>query len=228
MTYSLYEIYGFIADVGMGPVTPVTSHLKKILHMHLSTTKQLQLSEYVRREEITHALRMMPQDGTSVVSMKTYIEVVIANILSRLVFKKRMMEVKGEGNEGSQEQDEVRKFREIAHEIHLCVVQKSLGDFIPMFKWIDIQGFKNRLRTLRKKMDAFMSGIVSEHVMHRRNGTVVEEDMVDVLLEQMEDKSLNFNISTQNVNDALWVRKTSYPTAAIYKKSAISIQNLLF
>ena len=188
----------------MGPETPTSIHLKKMLHIHLSTTKQLKESQSVRSEEIDHLLRVIPQDGTTVVPVRTYIEVVVSNILCRMILKKRMMAVAG----AEDEIEEVRKFRELADEIHACVVNKTLGDFIPIFKYIDIQGSRARFRTLKKKMDAFASLIVSEHLVQRKNGTSYEKDMVDVLLDQMEDKTSKVNITYENVYGVLWVRMT--------------------
>ncbi|KAG0597782.1 hypothetical protein M758_12G020200 [Ceratodon purpureus] len=177
--------------------------MKKILHTQLSSAKQLQLSECVRAEEITHMLRMFPQDGTTVVPVRTYLEVVVTNILSRMVLKKRLLAVAQKGEKG-QEFEIVRKFKSIVDEIAECSLHINPGDFIPVFNWIDIQGFRKRVRNLKKQMDAFMADIVSEHRELRKSGAVHDKDMVDVFLDQMEDKSLRFDVTEQSIYSALW------------------------
>lgn len=188
--------------------------MKKILHMQLSTTRQLQLTVNVRTEELATLLRGMPHDGATVVPVSTYIEVAVTNILSRLVLKKRFMAV-APGQEvlcTEQELKQVRNFKEITDDIAKYAQIINPGDFIPFFKWIDFQGFQRPFRDLRARMDAFMSKIISEHVEQRKSGSLsmkdmgVEKDMADVLLDQMEDDALRFDITDNHVNGTLWVR----------------------
>jgi hypothetical protein len=151
----------------------------------------------------------MPQDGRTVVSVRTYLEVVVTNILSRMILKKRFSAVAGKGAAGTDESElqEVRNFRVLAEEIAVCSLHMDPGDFIPIFKWLDIQGFRRRLRNLRKRMDVFVNNIISEHLEQRRSGLAYEKDMVDVLLDQMEDTAADkFDISEKHINGLLWVR----------------------
>jgi len=55
-------------DIVMASDSPVRRHFKKILHLQLSTSKQLQLAVNVRMEEIAHVMCMIPQDGVTVVA----------------------------------------------------------------------------------------------------------------------------------------------------------------
>jgi len=181
--------------------------LKKILHMQLSTTKQLQLSETMRLEEIGRVLHMIPKDGATVVLVKTYIEVVVTNILSFMVLKKRFKAVADIGdNHDNQELEQVRNFRGISDDIVKLAQVIYPGDFISFIKWIDFQGFQRYLKDLRTRMDAFMSTIIAEHVVQRKNGSFHIKDMVDVLLDQMEDETLQFDMSYANIDNTLWVR----------------------
>ena len=173
--------------------------------MQLSTSKQIKSSQRVRTEEINHALRVIPQDGTTVVPVRMYINVVVTNILSRMVLKKPMAVVGG-GDLRGLELEQVKRFRELADEIHRSIVSKHPGDFIPVLKWFDMGGLTKRLQNLKKKMDAFMSKIVSEHLEQRQSGSSFEKSMADVLLDQMEDTASKVNITDQHVNNVLWVR----------------------
>jgi len=53
-------------------------------------------------------------------------------------------------------------------------------------------------------MDVFMSQIISEHIVQRKSGSIFVKDMVDVLLDEMEDETLQFDITNDNVNSTLW------------------------
>lgn len=165
----------------------------------------------MRIEEIAHLLHVMPQDGATIVRVKNYIEVVITNIMSRMVLKKRFLEVAREENQGLELQ-QVRNFKEIADEVTSCGLQVEPRDFIFVFKWIDITGCLKKIPKLKQRMNDFMSKIISEHLVQRENNMVSEKDMVDVLLDQMEDETLPFNITKQNVISVTWVR-ANFPIA---------------
>jgi hypothetical protein len=184
--------------------------LKKLLRVTLSATRTLQLSEGMRTEEIANVLRVMPQDGRTVVPVRTYIEVVVTNILSRMVLKKRFGAVAGktvdapvEGNEVEQ----VRNFAELIQEIAEASFRLDAGDFVPALRRIDLLGFRRHLRHLKKRMDVFVSKIISEHLEQRQKSSAVyEKDMVDALLDEMEDTTSRFGISNEHISSLLWVR----------------------
>jgi hypothetical protein len=184
--------------------------LKKLLRVTLSATRTLQLSEGMRTEEIANVLRVMPQDGRTVVPVRTYIEVVVTNILSRMVLKKRFGAVAGktvdapvEGNEVEQ----VRNFADLIQEVRDVSFRLDAGDFVPALRRIDLLGFRRHLRHLKKRMDVFMSKIISEHLEQRQKSSAVyEKDMVDALLDEMEDTTSRFGISNEHISSLLWVR----------------------
>jgi len=186
--------------------SPVRLQLKKILHIQLSTNKQLQLATNVRTEEIGHVMRVIPQNGVAIAPVKNYIEVAITNIMSRMILKRRFMLVASGEKHDEHELKQVSNFRNFLMDIAKYSQVINPGDFIPIFKWIDIFGLERKMRELREKMDAFMSPIISEHVVQRKSGSTFVKDMVDVLLDQMEDETLQFNITNDNANSTLWVR----------------------
>jgi len=173
--------------------------------MQLSTTKQLQETANVRTEEIVHLLRVIPQDGATVVPVRTYIEVAITNIISRMVIKRRFLETTGE-KDAELELEQVRNFKEIADTVASLVVQIDPGDFMPIYKWLDIHGFQKKIMELKKRMDEIMSKIIAEHLAQRKSDVAYENDMAHLLLDQMEDYTLRFDVTKENVRGTLWVR----------------------
>jgi len=180
--------------------------LKKILHIQLSTNKQLQLAANVRTEEIAHVMHVIPQDGVTVVPVRSYIEVAVTNIISRMILKKRFMAVASGKKHNEGELEQVSSFQKILADNIKYSQNINPGDFIPMFKWMDVFGIERQMRELRERMDAFMSPIISEHVVQQKSGSNFVKDMVDVLLDQMEDETLQFDITNDNVRSTLWVR----------------------
>jgi len=157
-------------------------------------------------EEITHVMRMIPQDGVTTVPVRSYIEVAITNIMSRMILKRRFMAMAPGKIHDDQEIEQVSSFSKILTDIAMSANRINPGDFIPMFKWMDVFGIERQMRELKERMDAFMSPIISEHVVQRKSGSIFVKDMADVLLDQMEDETLQFDITRDNVNSTLWVR----------------------
>jgi len=186
--------------------SPVRLHLKKILHLQLSTNKQLRLAANVRTNEITHVMREIPQDGVTMVPVRSYIEVAITNIMSHVILKRHFMAVASRNKDDEEEFKQVSNFRKILMDIAEYSQTINPGDFMPIFKWMDAFGLERRMRELRERMDAFMSPIISEHVVQRKSGSIYVKDMADVLLDQMEDETLQFDITNDNVRSTLWVR----------------------
>ncbi|KAG0567788.1 hypothetical protein KC19_7G160900 [Ceratodon purpureus] len=196
-----------LEDVTFQCDTPARLHLKKILHIQLNTAKQLKNTASLRAVEIAHMLRMIPQDGKTAVSVRNYVDVVVTNILSFMILKKRFMAVgalhAGQGDELA-ELEQVRQFRLLMEGIAKFSLENDYGDFIPIFKLIDIQGIRSRMWSIREQMDAFASKIVFEHLEQRKSCSLHEKDMVHVLLDQMEDDTLGFKITNQMVSSAVW------------------------
>jgi len=190
-------------DIVMVSDSPVRLHLKKTLHLQLSTSKQLQLATNVRTEEIAHVMRVIPQDGVTAVSVRNHIEVAITNIMSHVILKRRFMEVASGKKHDEQEFKQVSIFRKILRDIAEYSQTINPGDFIPIFKWMDIFGLEKQMQELRERMDAFMSPIISDHIVQRKSGSTSIKDMADVLLDQMEDETFQFDINNDNVRSTL-------------------------
>jgi len=191
-------------DIATMSDSPLRLHLKKILHIQLSTNKQLQLATNMRTEEIAHVMRVIPQDGVTPVPVRSHIEVAVTNIMSRVILKRRFMVVSSGKKHDEQDLEQVSNFRKILMDIAKYAQIINPGDFIPIFKWMDIFGLEKQMREVKERMDAFMSPIISEHIVERKSGSTFTKDMVDVLLDEMEDEKSQFDITNDNVSSTLW------------------------
>jgi len=62
------------------------------------------------------------------------------------------------------------------------------------------------MKELKKRMDPFLSPILSEHVVQWKTSSIFVKDMTNVFLEQMDDKTLQIDITNDNIRSTLWVR----------------------
>ncbi|GLJ22376.1 hypothetical protein SUGI_0421200 [Cryptomeria japonica] len=78
--------------------------------------------------------------------------------------------------------EEVKK---MASEVAATVGAVNIGDFIPYFDWLDLQGVKRRMKKVHESFDQVISKIIEEHQQRRREFRKESDtkDIIDVLLE---------------------------------------------
>lgn len=52
-------------------------------------------------------------------------------------------------------------------------------------------------------MDACISPIMFEHIVQWKRGSIFIKDMANVLIDQMDDETLQFDMTNENVNSTL-------------------------
>lgn len=188
----------FPQDVTFSDIHPASRHLRKVLHLQLTSGRRIEESEHVRADEIAQIVRSIPGNADEVVDVKGSLEVMTANILTRLIISKRF---KGRSAMSRSEEKELKDFVEITEEIGICLGIPNPRDVIPAFKWIDLNGLDRRLKNLRRHMESFLSKIIAER-RHRRSETDAEEDLLDVLLDSMDQQEINQEAVTSMVWEA--------------------------
>lgn len=192
---------GFV-DVTFSDIAPASRHLRKILHSQITSGRRIEESEHIRADEIAQMVRSIPGHTDEVVNLKGIVEVMTANILTRLIISKRFL---GRSAMGESEEKELKDFVEITEEIGLCLGTPNLRDVIPAFKWIDHNGLDRRFKSLRRHMESFLSKIIAEH-RQRSSDATPEKDLLDVLLEQMDQQE----ITEEVVTSIVWVNPKPY------------------
>ena len=190
-----------LSDVIVHDITPVNRHLKKILVSELMSAKRLESSKYIRTEETAYMLSSIAQESNRPIRVKTHINIMSTNIVSRMVLNKRFL--------GGEEQSDVSKIHEfmgIVEEMTFCMGAIHLQDvfnFIP--QWFDPQGLDTRFRKLRTRMDVFYRNVIDEHRENRRKNPVSEgeETLLDVLLKQLNHPE--YGVTEEHINGVIWV-----------------------
>jgi len=134
-------------------------------------------------------------------SVKDEVEVVITNVnnnlgksvnIGELVFNltKNIIYRAAFGSCSKEGQDE---FISILQEFSKLFGAFNIADFVPCLKWVDPQGFNDRLVKARGALDGFIDKIFDEHVEKKRNVSDdcgdEDSDMVDELLAFYSDEA---------------------------------------
>lgn len=151
-------------------------------------------------------LRAIAQED-GLVNVKAQLNVMIANVVTRMVLNKRSM---GVIKDDTVDLAEAQEFRETVEEIERHLGAFDISDYVPAFARWDLQGYQKRSKQLHKHIDKLIAKIMAEHRARRQFGPVPEcdQDMVDVLLEKLEGDgtSTKHQLTEDNVKGLINVR----------------------
>lgn len=86
--------------------------------------------------------------------------------------------------------EEARRLRDVIKEISsfgLGSKESNLGDHVPLFRWIDYNGYQKRLREVGKKMDELFQGLIDEH-RYKKERLERTNTLIDHLLESQKSQ----------------------------------------
>ncbi|KAL6569637.1 hypothetical protein OROMI_014151 [Orobanche minor] len=169
-------------DVALAPVGPKWKRLRRICMEHLLTTKRLDSFASRRAEEAQHLVRdvwAMSRHGAAV-NLREVLGAFSMNNVTRMLLGKQYF-----GADESAGPQEAMEFMHITHELFWLLGLIYLGDYLPIWRWIDPFGCEKRMREVEKRVDDFHAKIIEQHRKKRRenDGEVSDDvDFVDVLL----------------------------------------------
>lgn len=173
-------------DVALAPLGPQWKRMRRICMEHLLTTKRLESFAKHRADEAQHLVRdvcAMAQTGKAV-NLREVLGGWSMNNVTRMLLGKQYF---GAGSAGPQE---AMEFMHITHELFWLLGLIYLGDYLPIWRWVDPYGCEKKMREVEKRVDDFHSKILEEHrrVREEKSKPIVGEedgaemDFVDVLL----------------------------------------------
>nr|PNR52792.1 hypothetical protein PHYPA_009167 [Physcomitrium patens] len=194
----------FPHDVTFADLTPESNYLRKFIRLHLTTARSIEAFQHIRVDEMLQMVRSIvasPRDV--VVNLRTSLEVMTANVLTRSIIGKRFM---GRTGLSESEKKEIMEFIHIAAEIGECLGAKNPGDLIPALKLVDWNGLDQRMKNLRRKMATFLANIVRERREKSSLGTSNPpgKEMLGVLLDEMENAAAGEKITEDILNTIIW------------------------
>lgn len=169
-------------DVALAPLGPKWKRLRRICMEHLLTTKRLESFSGHRADEAQHLVKnvwAMAQKGEQV-NLREVLGAFSMNNVTRMLLGKQYFGVESGGPQ------EATEFMHITHELFWLLGLIYLGDYLPVWRWVDPFGCERRMRDVEKRVDDFHSKIIEEHRKRKENnGGGNDEgqmDFVDVLL----------------------------------------------
>lgn len=170
--------------------------MKKVIMSELLGGRTLDLLLPVRRDEISRLMEYFKEKAKARQSVDVGGELirVMNNVISCMLMSERC-------SEGEDEAGDVRK---LVKDIAELTGKFNLSDYVWFCKNLDLQGFKKRLKGVRDRFDTMTERIIEEHEVARRekkkNGSDREvKDLLDILLDIAEDKSLEMKLSKENI-----------------------------
>ncbi|XP_057979461.1 cytochrome P450 703A2 [Malania oleifera] len=179
---AVHLAYG-CGDVALAPLGPNWKRMRRICMEHLLTTKRLESFAIHRADEAQHLVRdvwAQAQMGRPV-NLREVLGAFSMNNVTRMLLGKQYFGVKTGGPE------EAMEFMHITHELFWLLGVIYLGDYLPVWRWVDPFGCEKKMREVEERVDNFHMKIIEEHRRKRSEGKEGEEnggemDFVDVLL----------------------------------------------
>ncbi|XVF08812.1 hypothetical protein REPUB_Repub07fG0035600 [Reevesia pubescens] len=181
-------------DVSSAPYGEYWRQLKSICVLHLLSNKRVQSYRAVREEETALAIEKIKKSSSSAlpINLSELFATLTNNVICRVALGRKY----SEGEDGN-------KFKKLLSEFVELLGGLNIGDYIPSLAFVShVNGFNARAEKVAKKFDAFLDGVVEEHMdRHKKepnNYTGLrgedQKDFVDVLLEIQRENKVGFPI----------------------------------
>ncbi|KAF9625255.1 hypothetical protein IFM89_020841 [Coptis chinensis] len=185
---AVHLAYG-CGDVALAPLGPHWKRMRRICMEHLLTTKRLESYAEQRAQEARHLVRDVWSNvqAGEVVNLRKLLGAFSMNNVTRMLLGKQYFGVESAGP------DEAMEFMNVTHELFWLLGIIYLGDYLPIWRWLDPFGWEKKMRDVEKRIDEFHMRIIEEHRKvqshleekcdkHDQNFKEGTRDFVDVLL----------------------------------------------
>jgi len=179
---AIHLAYG-CGDVALAPLGPHWKHMRRICMEHLLTTKRLESFSRHRQEEAQHLVKdvFAQANSENPINLREVLGAFSMNNVTRMLLGKQYFGSKSAGPQ------EAMEFMHITHELFWLLGVIYLGDYLPLWRWIDPHGCEKKMREVEKRVDDFHSKILEEHRKARKDKKGIgkgdeELDFVDILL----------------------------------------------
>ncbi|XP_057429813.1 isoflavone 3'-hydroxylase-like [Lotus japonicus] len=167
-------------------------NLRRITTIDVLSNHRLNSFLAIRTDEANRLVQKLSQDITTAGSGSGFAKVELRCRLTEMSFNAVMRMISGKRYYGDDtdatDVEEARQFREIVSEMHSLMGANNKGDFLPLLRLFDFDGLEKRLKSIAKRADAFLQGLIEEHRSgkHRRGGG--HDSMIEHLLKLQESQ----------------------------------------
>ncbi|XP_030442291.1 geraniol 8-hydroxylase-like [Syzygium oleosum] len=170
------------------PVSPLFRNLRKIYNSHLLSSKKLDSNRHLRSKKVQELVAYVGKcaHNGDVVDIGEAAFRTTLNSLSNTVFSLDMTDPSTSAKE----------LKEVMWQIMAEVGKPNIADYFPVLKKIDPQGSKQRTELHFSKMLDIFDGLIKQRLQLRTQpGATTSNDVLDALLDVVEDKSEDLDIS---------------------------------
>ncbi|MCD7463551.1 hypothetical protein HAX54_050850 [Datura stramonium] len=177
---AVHLAYG-CGDVALAPLGPKWKRMRRICMEHLLTTKRLESFAKHRTDEAQSLVKDVwaQAEKGQTVNLREILGGFSMNNVTRMLLGKQYFGLESAGPQ------EAMEFMHVTHELFWLLGVIYLGDYLPLWRWIDPYGCEKKMRQVEKRIDYFHMKIIEEHRKKKGKNDNIDEgemDFVDVLL----------------------------------------------
>ncbi|KAK8999571.1 hypothetical protein V6N11_070732 [Hibiscus sabdariffa] len=153
-------------SLGLSPYGDHWRNLRRISKHELLSPNQLKLTSGIRTHEVRSFLKAL-YDASS---RDAFVKVELKPMLTNLVFNMVLRMITGKqvnGDNMRRSKGEEARFQKLIEELFEIGASGYLGDFLPLFQWIDFQGYKKNVVRLSTEINEFLQGLIDDHRRRR-------------------------------------------------------------
>ncbi|KAK4364176.1 hypothetical protein RND71_015534 [Anisodus tanguticus] len=150
---------------------------------HLLTTKRLESFVKHRADEAQSLVKDVwaKAQKAQIVNLREILGAFSMNNVTRMLLGKQYFGLESAGPQ------EAMEFMHVTHELFWLLGLIYLGDYLPLWRWIDPYGCEKKMRDVEKRIDDFHMRIIEEHRNKKGKNNNIDDDegemdFVDVLL----------------------------------------------
>lgn len=129
---------------------------RRLATLEFLSVNRLNMYTSVRRDELCLLLKnLYEKSPQKKIGLRPKFTEFSFNIVTRMIAGKRFY-----GEDAMSK--EAREFREIICEVEELLGVSNLSDYLPILRWLDFEGLKQRMNVLKKKMDKFLQSLLDE------------------------------------------------------------------
>ncbi|QCE03035.1 cytochrome P450 [Vigna unguiculata] len=169
--------------------------IRIICVVHLLSSKRVSTFSYIRKFEVKQRIEKICGHASSsgVTNLSELLLSFASTMVCRIGFGRRYED---EGSEKS-------RFHVLLNELQAMMGTFFVSDYIPLMGWVDkLRGLHARLERNLSEFDRFYQDVIDEHMDPNRE-YAEEKDMVDVLLQLKNDRSLPIDITFDHIKGVL-------------------------
>ncbi|CAN1127222.1 Cytochrome P450 83B1 [Linum perenne] len=183
-------------DLAFAPYDAYWRQMRKICMVHLFSSNRVQSYAPLREHEVSKLMDKISNSsgGSKPFNLSAAMMSLTNTIICQVAFGKKFED---EGN------DQRSRFQSLLNESQAMFTSFFFSDHFPFLGFVDrLTGLTSRLDKNFKELDAFYQEIIDEHLDPNR-AKPEQDDILDVLLQILKDKSLKVQLGFDNIKAIL-------------------------